>query len=518
MPAMHRLTLPALVGLLLCAQVPAQPLPPYGEAVAARFPAPAVRYTTPAFAPGRSDFTSNEELAAFLAAVARQGGAQLLSPGHSQQGTPLQALRFSRGPGRPAVLLLGQQHGDEPAGSEALLAVAQALADARSPLAAVLERIDVVLLPRANPDGAAAGTRVASDGSDINRDHLLLQTPEARAQAALVREFAPLLVVDAHEHTVVGRYLQKFGAVQRNDMLLQSAMTANLPPALAQAGETWFLQPLRAALDAATLTHEWYYTNPTSPADLRISMGGVQPDTARNVQGLKNAISVLLESRGVGIGRLHFERRVHSQVVALTSLLHSAAAHATELQALRTATQQQVAAAACQGEITVLATQTLAPRELLMLDPATGADKPVPVQWYSALQLRPLITRPRPCGYWLSAEAGEAVARLRALGVQVQRLDAATELRAEAWRETARGEAARSDVRGRIHDAQPILQVTVVTEPRTLQAPAGSWIVPLEQPLALLVVAALEPDSQNSYFANHLLPSLDAAARLLVRP
>jgi len=42
--------------------------------------------------------------------------------------------------------------------------------------------------------------------------------------------------------------------------------------------------------------------------------------------------------------------------------------------------------------------------------------------------------------------------------------------------------------------------------------------VALDQPLANLAVAALEPDTPSSYFANRLLPSLDAALRVRSPP
>lgn len=57
-------------------------------------------------------------------------------------------------------------------------------------------------------------------------------------------------------------------------------------------------------------------------------MGGVQPDTGRNVNGLKNTVSLLVETRGVGIGRAHIQRRVHTQVTAMTSALRSTAERA----------------------------------------------------------------------------------------------------------------------------------------------------------------------------------------------
>ena len=51
-----------------------------------------------------------------------------------------------------------------------------------------------------------------------------------------------------------------------------------------------------------------------------------------------------------------------------------------------------------------------------------------------------------------------------------------------------------------------------------IDAPPGSYYVPLSQPLANLVMAALEPDTQNSYFANQLIDSLASAARVMSEP
>ena len=60
------------------------------------------------------------------------------------------------------------------------------------------------------------------------------------------------------------------------------------------------------------------------------------------------------------------------------------------------------------------------------------------------------------------------------------------------------------------------VQVALASQP--LAAPAGSYYVSLEQPLANLAIAALEPDTQNSFFANRLLRSLDDAARVMSKP
>ena len=139
---------------------------PYNAAVAARFPAPQVVYTSPAFAPGHRGFTTNAELQAALRGMVQSAlpaigrtGVTLLPLGTSQKGVALQAVLLTlnadtspaalQASSRPTVLLVGQQHGDEPAGSEALLVLARQLAS--GPLQGLLERINVLIFPRANP-------------------------------------------------------------------------------------------------------------------------------------------------------------------------------------------------------------------------------------------------------------------------------------------------------------------------------------------------------------------------------
>jgi hypothetical protein len=505
---------------------------PYSAAVAARFPAPSVTYNTPGLQPGRTTFTSQAEIQGWLreqaAAASRSPGvrAAVVPIGRSQRGETLEALVLTRAggtdpavlqaAGKPTVLLVGQQHGDEPAGSEALLVIARELAQGL--LSPVLDRINVVIVPRANPDGAASDQRATTGGLDMNRDHLLLNTPEAQALARLTRDYSPTVVVDAHEYTVVGRYLQKFGTVQKFDALFQYATTANLPEFLTKAAEEWYRRPILAALKGQNLSTEWYYTTSSDLADKKISMGGTQPDTGRNVNGLKNAVSLLIETRGVGIGRLHIQRRVHTHVTAITSVLASTAQRANELHQLRPYLDKEVSAQACKEQAVIEAGATAAQYDLLMLDPVTGADKSVAVDWDSALALRSLKARARPCGYWLSAASTVAVDRLRLHGVQVMRVAEQGSMLGDSYRETASTSGERQDVRGAIADANAIIKVQVSLTRGVVDAPRGSYYVPLNQPLANLAIAALEPDTQSSYFANQIVRGLQSTVRVMAEP
>lgn len=513
------------------APAPAATPPLEAAALAARFPEPPVRYATPAFAPGRQAFTSNAELQSLMRDLVREATlpptrVQLLVPGVSQSGQPIEALLLTRlgdaasaalrSTARPTVLLIGQQHGDEPAGSEALVVVARQLA--QGPLAPLLDHVNVLIVPRANPDGAQAGRRATASGLDANRDHLLLRTPEAQAIAALMRDYEPMVVADAHEYPAAGLYLDKFGAVARADVLLQYATAGNVHEFVTRAAQEWFRQPLLASLQREGLSADWYHTLSAVPDDRRVAMGGTRPDTGRNVGGLRHAVSLLVETRGVGLGRAHLARRVHTQVVAMSSVLNSAAARADDLVKLRRFVDHDVTASACQGEVIVEAAATPSEYVLRLLDPASGADKPVPVAWDSSLQLQVLKSRTRPCGYWLAAGEREAMLRLRGLGLAVQRIDANGVVRGESYRETSRATELRADAQPGVADGGGVTLVQVEAVPALVDVVPGSWYVPLDQPLAHLAVAALEPDTPNSYLASGVVTSVAGVARVLARP
>ncbi len=511
-----RLAAILLVVLPLCAHAQFDParVAPEPAGVAARFADPGVPPTTPGFRPGLTGFPTHDDVLAFTRALAEREPTRVHveAIGESQQGRVMPLVVLSGAGGvsaaRPTVLVLAQQHGNEPAGGEAALALAERLAGAE---AALLDRVNVLIVPRANPDGAERFARTTVSGADVNRDHLLLQTPEARAIAGVTTRFRPDVVLDLHEFTVGDRWVKKFGVVQKYDALIQAAAVGNLQPAIAAEAARHFVRPVRRALTAAGLTSFAYHTTSQDPADKVVSMGGVQPDTGRNVNGLRQAISLLIETRGVGIGRLHFARRVHTHVTAALTVIAQAAARGPRLLALTRAADVAAAAQACTGILTVRAEATPTTRAMTFLDAVTGADRPLVVAWRSAETLRIRGARPRPCGYVLAASEARAVDRLRLLGARVQTVGAAASWPLERYQVITMSDGARQDARGAIDDGAAVRLYTVRTQRRREVVAAGSFFVDLAQPLQALIAAALEPDSQNSYAASALL-DLDAGS------
>ena len=493
------------------------------EAIARQFPEPSVPFTTPAFAPGRQDLTSHAEVFAFLDAQARRSARLSIETiGRSQQGRAM-ALAVLTGPrgfdaSLPTVLLLAQQHGNEPAGGEAALVLVQSLANERSTL---LNRVNVLVVPRANPDAAERFARESANGIDVNRDHLLVRTPEVQAIAAVARRYTPEVVLDLHEFTVAGRWVSKFGAVMRADALLQAATVGNLSPGV-QAAQGRYLAAARKALEAAGHIVDDYYTSSADAKDLAVSMGGVNADTGRNVGGLRNAISLLLETRGIGIGRAHYARRVQSHVLAATAVIEAAAQDGPALVQLQRDAGVAAAAQACNGNVAVVVRQTTQRRSLSFLDAKSGEPRDVEVLWRSSHQMELERERARPCGYLIGADQHAAVQRLRALGIEVATLGTSAQQPLWAVEDfVVEAEAAgqRQDARGAIADNQDNIRVLRVQTRASQLVPApGSYYVTLNQPLAALASAALEPASQNSFAANRLLDIDGGRLRRVVRP
>lgn len=82
-------------------------------------------------------------------------------------------------PGRPSVYLSAGIHGDEPAGTLALLELLRT--------GALSGGANFTLFPALNPSGLRLGTRENRDGIDLNRDYLSCRTAEVRSHVEWLR-------------------------------------------------------------------------------------------------------------------------------------------------------------------------------------------------------------------------------------------------------------------------------------------------------------------------------------------
>ncbi|NUQ01376.1 MAG: succinylglutamate desuccinylase/aspartoacylase family protein [Armatimonadetes bacterium] len=109
---------------------------------------------------------------------------------HDPRVSPLEVTR---------ILVLARQHGNEPAGTVAVLGLLKDIMAGRGELPAQLSRICLVIVPMINPDGAEANRRSNARGADLNRDWIYRKQPETQAVEYLFNLWDPHVVLDLHE-------------------------------------------------------------------------------------------------------------------------------------------------------------------------------------------------------------------------------------------------------------------------------------------------------------------------------
>jgi hypothetical protein len=478
-------------------------------AVAERFPNVPIALDAPALKPGASGFTGQEELEAFLTGLERRAPHMRRSSlGRTPQGRDLPLLVFTREGlsdpaavrrlNRPVIWLIGQQHGDEPAGGEAMLALAAALADGE--LKPLLDRITVVIVPRANPDGAAAFTRRTSADFDLNRDHLVAALPETRMIQAAMAQLPPDVVVDAHEYGA-GGFLRSHGVLSPWDGTFLESTNASVPEATKAATRDLFRPAIEAKLARHGLTNHDYLTGSSGGV---VSTGGSAAGIGRNYYGLVGAVAFLLETRvppyrDAADARQAFQRRVATHYVFASAALETAAREPARVR--RTAAQARRQLARSKEDLVIDAEMPEAPREIVFMDPTTGEPKPLTVRFRDGRGLTPTRTRPRPRGYVLDGSATAALEAFRAKGVLLCPL-AASPFEAEAFRVTLKAPITRASREA----INPEETAAVVLDRRTVATGAGAVYVPMAQTHAAVVAAALEPDSAGSFVSTGLVP------------
>ncbi|WP_327327266.1 M14 family metallocarboxypeptidase [Streptomyces sp. NBC_01210] len=285
-------------------------------------------------------WTSQPEEQEFLAAVDR--GSDRVSVGRigtTKQGRPLQLVRIGAQHTSNTVLLICSQHGDEPSGRDACLSRIRDLAYARdSETRRLLSRTRILVVPTANPDGRAADTRGNSDGVDINRDHIALQTAEGRAMAAVVRDQRPDVIYDLHEYGATPPYYDK-------DLFDLWPRNLNTDAKVHQESQILSDRYVRPAAHEGGFSTGTYgiWTDPVTGDPIKQTAGDGQERILRNAAGVKDAVGLLIESRVDPVtdaekadASLNNRRRVASQLHALGGLFSFADERRTRIETATT--------------------------------------------------------------------------------------------------------------------------------------------------------------------------------------
>lgn len=313
-------------------------------------------YTTPAFdgTDAAHEFTTQDEMVAYMKEMDAQSDDMYLysagtTPNYKfdiplaiftetaipEDATLEEAADLVNANGKTTVWYQSQIHPNEPAAGEgALVVVTDLVTDPET--AALLDDINIVVVPRINPDGSYLFSRATYDGFDMNRDHMSLKAAELAQLHTAYRLFMAEVVVDTHEFTFYGAKTAGY-MNDSNDIETTPATSLNN-----NAAVTDF------ALDMCGYTFEQL-----KDAGLRVYHYGQTSNNpiGRAYFGLYDCLSFLVETRGIGAGKTNFERRVFSQETAVLSYLTYAAEHSEEIKELvADAREETIAKGAVYGE------------------------------------------------------------------------------------------------------------------------------------------------------------------------
>lgn len=142
---------------------------------------------------------SQDQLLTWLKPLDASGVYAKTNVGASAEQRPL-AL-YTLGTGSTRVLLWSQMHGDEPTATMALVDIFRWFWQNRNHPAEKLirEKLQLLIIPMLNPDGAERNSRRTAYGIDMNRDALALQTPEAQVLKRVRDEYQPEFGFNLHD-------------------------------------------------------------------------------------------------------------------------------------------------------------------------------------------------------------------------------------------------------------------------------------------------------------------------------
>jgi hypothetical protein len=508
------ITTSAVLGILLALAVGAA-----GAAGAAGENSPAA-WRTPAEIAEYEATPSLADTLAFLERIAeRLPEMRLLRYGTSAAGRPLTVAVVSKdrafGPaaaratGKPVVLIVNGIHAGEIDGKDACLELLRDLAlgrrrellDAGTLLVLPVYNVDgherVSPYHRPNQDGPVRGMgfRTTVDGHDLNRDWLKVETPEARALVALVRDWDPHLVIDDHvtngsdhDWTVTWSYPE---APQSTPVLAAWTKRAIDAGATSAASAGYRSGPYVDLLDRGDPARG--FETATYP-----------PRFSTGYFALRNRATILVETHS----HKPYRDRVPGNREFLAGVLAELARSGEELVAATAAADR---AAAVDRAPLVVEWETPAGEDRIRFPVYDGYREPSVVSGGELLRYRrgrvrevevpwrhgarAARTVPRPAGYWVPAGWSAIEERLAVHGVRVERTRAPVDIDVETIR-VRDAEPADGIYQGRV-----AISGTFDTAREVRRLPAGSLWIPGDQPLFALAANLLEPSGPDSLFA-----------------
>ena len=393
--------------------------------------------------------------------------------------------------GKPTLFVTGNVHGGERAGREGTLQLIRdlALGDAR----ALLERVNVLIVPTLNPDGAERRSRTNTLGYDMNRDFIVAETPEVSSILEhVLLEWWPDVYVDVHN-----------GGAYPYNVTYQATLHPGADAELVRFARGPLYDGIKRHLASKNMRTYWY-SGPRMESEGQWSWQTTEPWARKqhSYGGLQNMITLLFEIPG----RWTLEQQAANAREGMLGLLRFMADSASSVRrAVTGARQRTLQSPPPQVVVSVEQSAYPQPEQFYVMQNneerlVTGVNRTLYVA---------SATRARPWAYAFDGRLNRVAEFLRRHAIEVERLEAAAEVRAEKYRLTKIAWETSPYQNHMMADAD----VEIVPEAMTL--PAGTYLVRMSQNAARLIAELMEPDTDDSVLAWNLLDHSLPAPRSL---
>ncbi|KAM5451190.1 hypothetical protein MaudCBS49596_003895 [Microsporum audouinii] len=472
-------------------------------------------FTTPGtvprdFSDGKAGPTRDETMDNFLRRLARSNGWMAYHEADfmSEEGRKFPYLYLSgtnsslENPGsgkKLRVWLQGGVHGNEPAGDQSMLALLGEMAQNQQWTAKVLEKMDILVLPRYNPDGVFYFQRYLATNFDPNRDHVKLARQQTRDIKQLFTKFNPHIATDMHEFSAGRAFGPKKDVIYAADALFSAAKNLNIDEGIRQLSEKLFAKRMGKDIEAAGLRWDPYITQGDSTnSKLLLLEAGTDAKIGRNAMGLTQCVVFLCETRGIGIADQHFERRTLSGLVMAKSIIQTAVDNFDEVY--NTIERGIDRFTHSKGSIVLTDKSPISARTFGMLNSTDGKLIDYPIDFASTTPATPVLTRSRPRAYLIPQSWTDVVKRLEVLGLKAEKLPYSYTGRVEALNVTS--------VAFDKEYYEGVVTATVETKlvEQNMRLPAGTYLLSTTQKNAALAFVALEPEYMDSFASFGIIP------------
>lgn len=444
----------------------------------------------------KSGVTSYKEMTQYIVNLAAEHPDMISLDvmGQTQKGREIYLVTVKKNDGNAdklRIFLTGRIHGDEPSGTEALLWLTHELA--KNPdVGYLLDKIDFYIMPMINVDGAEAFERRTANKIDPNRDQSKLDTPEAVAYHKAANLVKQDIAVDFHEYQPVKSlyshlYQSSLVGVPWDIMFLYSG-NPNVPAAIRNTVDDLFIPALENVMTDNGLTWYTYFSPVDDPKGLTLNIGGSSPRSTSNAMALRNSISLLMETRGIGLGSTSMLRRVWSAY--LGALTVAKTAYDNE-DLVRNVISEAIAD---RSDIAVkFSPKKIDSMPIRFLDVVKGDTINIAMRASLGNDQTVTMTRPLPDFYYVLPSEQKALDVLTNMGIETAVLDEPTTVEAQYYTVT-KSVTSNEDVGG-------VLPVGVTTKMDSKQVtfPVGTIIVPTDQRNVRSATVLLEPESSNGF-------------------